>query len=83
MVGSVYHVVGTYDGTTQRLYVNGTQVASAALTGAITANTTSVYIGSWNGTSEFFQGTIDEVAIYGAALTATQVGNHRTAGSAP
>jgi peptidoglycan/xylan/chitin deacetylase (PgdA/CDA1 family) len=80
VVGSVYHVVGTYDGTTQRLYVNGVQVASVALTGAITANTNSVYIGSWNGTSEFFQGVVDEVAVYGTALTATQITNHRTAG---
>jgi hypothetical protein len=83
VVGSVYHVVGTYDGTAQRLYVNGTQVASAALAGAITANTRNVLIGSWNGTSEFFQGTIDEVAVYGIALTASQIGNHRTAGLTP
>ena len=49
VAGQTYHVVGTYDGTTQRLYINGAQVASAPLTGAITANTNALDIGSWNG----------------------------------
>jgi hypothetical protein len=79
--GGTYHVVGVYDGTTQRLYINGVQVAQAALTGAITANNNALYIGSWDGSKEFFRGTIDEVAVYAKALTATQVANHRTAGT--
>ncbi len=83
VAGTTYHVVGTYDGTIQRLYINGAQVASAALTGAITTNTNSLYIGSWNGSSEFFRGTVDEVAVYGTALTAGQISNHRSAGLAP
>jgi DNA-binding beta-propeller fold protein YncE len=79
--GSVYHVVGTFDGTTQRLYINGAQVASAALTGAITANTNNFLIGAWSATSEFFKGTIDEVALYSTALTAAQVSNHYNTGT--
>jgi hypothetical protein len=82
-VGGVYHVVGTYDGTTQRLYVNGTEVATVALTGAINANATAVYIGSWDGTTELFKGTIDEAAVYNTALTAAQVTAHRNAGITP
>jgi len=82
-VGGTYHVVGVYDGANQSLYVNGTQVATVALTGAITANNNALYIGSWNGSSEFFRGTIDEVAVYSTALTETQVANHRTAGTTP
>src|SRR4029450_9162361 len=42
VAGQTYHVVGTYDGSTQRLYVNGAQVASTALTGAITTNSNPV-----------------------------------------
>jgi DNA-binding beta-propeller fold protein YncE len=82
VVGTTYHVVGTYDGTTQRLYINGAQSVSAALTGAITANTNALYIGSWNGSSEFYRGTADEVAVYSTALTASQVLNHYNAGIA-
>jgi len=82
VVGNTYHVVGTYDGTTQRLYINGAQSVSAALTGAITANTNALYIGSWNGSSEFYRGTADEVAVYSTALSASQVLNHYNAGIA-
>jgi DNA-binding beta-propeller fold protein YncE len=80
-VGGTYHVVGTYDGAVQRLYINGAQAAQAALTGAITANTNALYIGSWNGTSELFRGTIDEVAVYSTVLSATQVSNHYNVGT--
>jgi hypothetical protein len=78
--GHVYHVVGTYDGTTQRLYVNGSQVTSASLTGAISSTSSGVTIGSWGGTSDFYQGTIDEVAIYSSVLSAAQVSAHYAAG---
>lgn len=78
--GGVYHVVGTYDGATQSLYVNGTQVASARLTGAATVTANPLHIGSWDGAGEFFADRIDEVAVYDRALTAAQVSNHRTTG---
>jgi Concanavalin A-like lectin/glucanases superfamily/Fibronectin type III domain len=77
--GQAYHVVGTYDGATQRLYVNGAQVASAALSGPASASTSPLYIGSWNGSTEFFKGTIDEVAVYGATLSAARVSAHQQA----
>jgi hypothetical protein len=80
--GGTYHVVGTYDGTTQRLYVNGTQVASAALTGPASVTTNPIYVGSWNGSTEFFAGTIDEPAVYGTVLSAAQVRAHYDASSA-
>ena len=38
-------------------------------------------IGSWDGASEFFNGTIDEPAVYGTVLSATQVAAHHTAGT--
>ncbi len=77
---TTYHVVGTYDGTTQRLYVNGAQSVQAALTGAITTNTNAFSIGAWNTTSEFFAGTLDEVAVYPNVLSAARVSSHYTAG---
>ncbi len=82
VAGSTYHVVGTYDGTTQRLYLNGTQAVSAPLTGAITTNTNSFNIGSWSTVNEFFTGTLDEVAVYPAVLSPAQIANHYSVGTA-
>jgi hypothetical protein len=82
-VGGTYHVVGVYDGSALRLYVNGVQVAQSSRTGSIRTNSNPLYIGSSNGSSQFFRGTIDEVAVYTTALTATQVTNHRNAGTTP
>jgi hypothetical protein len=79
--GTAYHVVGTYDGTTQRLYINGTEVASTPLTGAITTNTNALDIASWSEGTEDFNGTIDEVAVYAGALSGARVLAHYQAGS--
>jgi hypothetical protein len=79
--GGTYHVVGTYDGITQRLYVNGAQVASIALSGSASVTTNPLVIGSWNGASEFFAGTIDEPAVYNRVLSAARVQAHHTAGT--
>ncbi len=81
VVGTTYHVVGTFDGTTQRLYLNGVQVASAALSGKASVSTAPLVVGSWDASSEFFKGTIDEPAVYGTALTAAQVAQHYKAGT--
>jgi hypothetical protein len=82
VAGGTYHVVGTFDGTTQRLYVNGTQVASAALSGAASTSSAPIAIGSWDGRQEFFNGTIDEPAVYGTVLSAAQVRAHYDAANA-
>ena len=39
-------------------------------------NTTALNIASWNGSQEFFNGTIDEAAVYPVALSASQVAIH-------
>ncbi|MFL5902187.1 MAG: LamG domain-containing protein, partial [Solirubrobacterales bacterium] len=80
-VGQAYHVLGTYDGTTQRLYVNGAEVVSTPLTGGIAANSNALNIASWNGGSEPFNGTIDDLAVYTNALSAARVKAHYEAGT--
>lgn len=67
------HVAATYDGTTQRLFVNGTQVASRAQTGAAAVTTGPLRIGGNGVYGEFFQGRIDEVRIYNRALSAAEI----------
>jgi hypothetical protein len=81
--GAISHIVGTYDGATQRLYVNGVLVASRAQTGAASAASYTLHIGSWNGTGEFFGGDIDEVAVYDKTLSAARVTAHYRAGAPP
>ena len=68
----------TYDGTTLRLYVNGTQVASTAHTGAITTSTHPLQIGGDSIYGQYFAGLIDNVRVYNVALTAAQIQTDQT-----
>ena len=65
--GVLHYVVGTYDSTTQNLYVDGELVAtSEALSGAIEyAGTETLAFGCYLDSNEEFQmtGTIDSVKI--------------------
>jgi hypothetical protein len=67
-----YHVMVRYDGSTCKIFVNGSEVASGTCNGNITTNTNKVKIGQWNN-NEWFNGTIDEVKIYPYALSSEQI----------
>ncbi len=67
------HVAATYDGTTQRLFVNGTQVSTLAVAGAIQTSTSPLRIGGNTIWSEWFSGLIDEVRVYNRALSAAEI----------
>src|SRR5581483_11362428 len=81
------HLAGTYDGTTLRLYVNGTQVGTAAKTGGIAVSTNPLQIGGDSIYGQYFSGVIDEVRIYNRALSVTEIKNDMnnpvTQGSSP
>jgi glucose/arabinose dehydrogenase/chitodextrinase len=66
-------VAFTYDGATQRLYINGTQVASRATTGAIQTTDNPLWIGGNSPYGEYFQGLIDEARVYNRALTQAEI----------
>lgn len=80
-----HHVALTWDGTTMRLYADGTQVGSAAFAGPMTATADHFFVGAeglFTGTTSaqgFLDGTIDEVAFYGTCLSPTRVAAHATA----
>jgi hypothetical protein len=79
--GTIYHVVGTYDGTNIRLYMNGSLIAGP-LSASLNLVATFALIGAQGtGPNEFFNGVVDEVAIYNASLTSSQISNHYTAGT--
>ena len=67
------HLAATYDKTVLRLYVNGTLVGSRSRTGNITTSASPLQIGGDSLFGQYFRGTIDEVRVYNAALTAAQV----------
>lgn len=76
-----HHVVGTWDGATMTLYVDGAVVATGALAGtmfAAGATTRSIIGGAGGGpiVNTGAQGTIDEVAVYSTALSAARVTAH-------
>jgi len=70
------HLVSTYDGQYQRLYVNGIEVAKSAQSGLIQQSGGVLRLGGNSVWGEYFNGYIDEVRIYNRALTATEVGNN-------
>ncbi len=74
------HLVLTRSGGTLAIYVNGTRVATAS--GAGTLNTTTSILGigrSGASATNYFRGSIDEVAVYAHALSAQAVAAHYAA----
>jgi hypothetical protein len=72
----------TYDGTTLRMYVNGTQVGTKAISGSIFVTTDPLKIGGdWS--LEMFTGLIDNVRIYNTALTQAAIQIDMTTPVAP
>jgi hypothetical protein len=67
------HLAATYDATTIRLYVNGTQVATAARTGTLTNSTGALRLGGNSLWGEWFAGQLDDVRVYAKVLTAAQI----------
>jgi hypothetical protein len=70
-------VAGTYDGVALRLYVNGALVATTPATSPMNATADPLLIGTKAGASiagDHFHGLLDEVRVYGRALTAAEIG---------
>ena len=70
-----YHAVGTYDGSTVRLYVDGVeQGTGTAQSGTIAPASNPLRIGTDPANAgRYFNGIIDEVRIYNKALSANEI----------
>ena len=71
------HLAMTYDGITESVYVDGVLGATLDVGWPIAADTTDVTIGGAQNTDvmkEFVDGAIDEVYLFGRALSASEVG---------
>lgn len=88
--GQFHHVVLTYDGAQEALYLDGTMIASAPF---VQQGYASIYYyelgtgytGGWDGTTEDwfpYSGVIDEPSLYNRALTPAEVMQLYNAGSA-
>src|SRR5207244_4115035 len=83
LVGTELHLVGTWDGTTARLYRNGVQVASGVTgTGSVPQPSDFLLAGT-DGYGHGLDGQIDELRLYDEALSAGTVAAHFAAGPIP
>ena len=71
--GTWSHLAMTFDGSTIRLYVNGTEVSSTPASGALITTGSPLRIGGNAVWGEFFQGLIDEIRIYNRVLTGAEI----------
>jgi hypothetical protein len=77
------NIVGTFDGSVIKVYINGEEVGSGNSKGKIVAGVGPVTIGDNNkgiNKDYRFVGVIDEVAIYNRALNKTEIAQKMTSG---
>lgn len=67
------HLAATYDGSTLRIFRNGTQFGSRNVSGALLTSSGPLQIGGNSLWGEFFQGRIDDLRIYNRALTTAEI----------
>jgi len=75
-----YYVVGSDDGTTVKLYVNGIKVASGASSYSVTHTTVPLNIGTFS-TFNYFNGKMKRIQIYNRSLTDAEVLQNYNAGT--
>ncbi|MBU3744646.1 MAG: hypothetical protein FGM61_08905, partial [Sediminibacterium sp.] len=80
-INTYYHVIHTYDGANQKLYLNGNLILTWATSGSIAydLNNTQLAVGNdWNsgynsGATVGVRGSLAKIAIYNRALSASEV----------
>lgn len=71
VIGALVHVIGTHDGTTGRLYMNGVQVDSlASANQSVPAG--KWFVGEWSVADNRWDGPVDEPRLYNRTLTADE-----------
>ena len=81
-LGTWSHVVATWDGSAAQLFVNGVladnvnDATGGGPIGTYTASLTANFFVGSTDTGSPYNGAVDEVALYGSALTAAQISSH-------
>lgn len=73
VAGRWYFLVGSYDGTAVRVFIDGVQAASSAASGAMDPSTSVLRIGAQVNSLCFFDGAIDDIRIYARALDTADI----------
>jgi hypothetical protein len=70
-----YHIVGTFDGSKLRIYVDGVPAGEADQTESFTQSDQPLYIGAdpLPPDNKFFQGRIDDLRLYNRALDQSEI----------
>ena len=72
--GKWHHIAATYDGSNERIYVDGKLEGTIAYSGTIDTTGDPMYIGVRGGSAQkYFSGVIDEVRIWNVAHTTQQI----------
>ena len=71
--GKFKHIVGTFDGSNMKIYINGILQATASLSASITDNSNAFTIGGDGTTARYYDGQIGFVRLFSSALTSAQV----------
>lgn len=72
--GDWHHCAATYDGQSMRVYLDGREVGALNRAGPlVTSRHAPAFIGSTAGQGEHFQGALDDLRLYRAALSPGQV----------
>ena len=72
-VGGWHNLVGTFDGATARVYINGTLDIAKSAANAPPAVTADLTLGAGDNLKQFFAGKLDDARVFDKALTAGQV----------
>ena len=73
LTGAWTHLATTYDGTSLKLYVNGTLVKTQSASGTMTVSNGVLKIGGNGIWGEWYRGLIDDVRIYSRSLTPSEI----------
>ncbi|MEC4005945.1 LamG-like jellyroll fold domain-containing protein, partial [Flavobacterium sp. SUN052] len=76
VVGTWQHVAGVFNGSSLSIYINGVLAGTAAASYVLPSSTNPIMIG-YNGFGEYFNGSIDEVRVWKAVLTADDISRRR------
>jgi hypothetical protein len=79
--GTVYHVAAVYNGTDIRLYINGSLDGTPGSASGTLGNVLRDLEIGVRSAAGYYNGVMDEVAVYASGLSSTRIAAHYTAGS--